>query len=55
MMNRIVVLMNGKRKRKYPMPAEVELKDEYWINGERWVVVAVLSESPNPTEQEIRA
>jgi hypothetical protein len=56
MSGRIVVLINGTRKRTYPVPNGVALQDAYTLNGERWVVVAVLesedialSEVPNPT------
>ena len=54
-MKRIMVLMNGKRKRTYPVPDDVELQDSYTIHGERWVVVAVFSteDVPNPAEQEL--
>jgi hypothetical protein len=50
-MERTVVLLNGTRKRTYPLGADVELQDSYTLDGERWVVVAVLSteDVPNPT------
>jgi hypothetical protein len=50
-MTRTVVLLNGTRKRTYPVPNGTELQDSYTIDGERWVVVAVLTteEVPNPT------
>jgi hypothetical protein len=56
MNTRTVVLLNGTRKRTYPLGADTPLQDSYILNGERWVVVAVieseditLPEVPNPT------
>ena len=53
-MTRTVVLVAGSRKRTYPVPNGIELQDSYTLDGERWVVVAVLSSQdiPNPTAME---
>lgn len=42
-MTRTVVLINGKRKRSYPVPNDTALQDEYTLDGIRWTVVAVLT------------
>lgn len=42
-MTRTVVLISGPRKRTYPVPDGVALKDFYQIDGARWTVVAVLT------------
>jgi hypothetical protein len=39
-MTRIVVLVNGSRKRTYPLGADTPLQDTYILGGERWTVVA---------------
>jgi hypothetical protein len=54
-MTRTVVLINGARKRTYPVPNGTELQDSYTLDGERWVVVAVLSEVLNPTSTKVPA
>ena len=41
--NRVVVLIAGDRKHRYPLPPNVELQDSYLIDGIRWTVVAVLT------------
>ena len=48
MMDRIVVLIHGARKRTYPVPSGAELQDAYTIDGERWTVVAVLTSEDVP-------
>jgi hypothetical protein len=47
-MTRTVVLINGGRKRVYPVPGGAELQDAYTIDGERWTVVAVLTSEDVP-------
>lgn len=42
-MSRIVVLISGTRKRRYPLTADAALQDFYLIDGVRWTVVAVLT------------
>lgn len=56
-MTRTVVLLNGTRKRVYPLGDDVELQDHYILGGERWVVVAVISTTdvPNPTSTKVTA
>lgn len=55
MMGRTVVLICGKRKRTYPLAPDVPLKDEYWIGGECWTVVAVLTSQDVPVNTETLA
>lgn len=39
--SRTVVLICGKRKRTYPVPADTPLQDTYVIDGLTWTVVDV--------------
>ena len=45
---RTVVLVSGARKRTYPVPNGMELKDTYDMDGATWTVVAVLTSEDVP-------
>lgn len=52
-MSRIVVLVSGHRKRRYPLPPNVELQDSYLLDGLRWTVVAVLTTEDVPLTESV--
>ena len=45
---RTVVLICGKRRRVYPLPLGMDLKDTYEMDGATWTVVAVLTSEDVP-------